>query len=213
MRVIGQSPAQSGADREGHRRQERQGPCEAHQVPFTSDSFESVECRRLLGNRAVFREGRSLALRPRLATGLPWTSGPAEEHSSSAPTMGGTSRVGHGTRVRVRPRRWGSCRPAPAAGQASVRRRPRSAAAAADGAGGVGRGARPRASRPRSGRRRRSPRSTSPMLKMLANGSQRGSAKRSVSGARAGWRRPRCSSRSSGAVLPSAASAAGVAGM
>src|SRR5262245_19218134 len=44
---------------------------------FTYDSFESVWLHRGPGNRAVFR-GRSLALRPRLTTGLPWTKVPME---------------------------------------------------------------------------------------------------------------------------------------
>ena len=65
------------------------------------------------GNRAVFR-GRSLALRPRLATGLPWTVSRWRSTCPSRPTMGGSSRAEHGTKVRVTRGRWGSCRPAPA---------------------------------------------------------------------------------------------------
>jgi len=44
---------------------------------FTHDSFESIWLHRGPGNRAVFRR-RSLALRPRLTTGLPWTKVPME---------------------------------------------------------------------------------------------------------------------------------------
>jgi hypothetical protein len=47
-------------------------------LPFTNDSFRACRCRR---SSATGRssERRSLALRPRLTTGLPWTMKPAEE--------------------------------------------------------------------------------------------------------------------------------------
>ena len=45
---------------------------------FTSDSVSEVVHSRT-GDRAVFPLGRSLALRPRLATGLPWTVKKAED--------------------------------------------------------------------------------------------------------------------------------------
>jgi hypothetical protein len=68
-------PPDSRAERKGHRRQERQRHGEARQDRLHNTTSNWVGLDRMAtGNRAVFGR-RSLALRPRLATGLPWTVG------------------------------------------------------------------------------------------------------------------------------------------
>jgi len=158
-------PAHPGADCESHRCKQHQRPGEATQVRLHVCSFEHSNHRFPVAGRSSV-SGRSLALRPRLATGLPWTSPRwrmevLELDDVSIVTVG-TWPVGTG------PDRLGSqCSKATPAGMAPSRRAPRRIATTMTVATPT-------------------PRITSPMLKMLLNGSHVGRAKMSVSAARAG---------------------------
>ena len=65
-------PLDARAERHGHRRQKRHGQGEARQVRLHGTTLWLCAKSIVTGGRAVSR-GRSLALRPRLTTGLPWT--------------------------------------------------------------------------------------------------------------------------------------------
>jgi hypothetical protein len=62
-------------------------------ICFTGTTSRSISVDGS-GNRAVFRR-RSLALRPRLASGLPWTASPLERTSLVETTLPPTVPVSH----------------------------------------------------------------------------------------------------------------------
>src|SRR3990170_3084605 len=143
-----------------------------------------------LGGRAVSSLGRSLALRPRLATGLPWTITERWRRTSSrgtnlGPWVGG----GHSPWVPVGAGVRGSCQAAPTTTVAGRRM--------ADTMTTIT----PSAMR------------TSPRLKTLAPGSHVGRAKMSVNGQRTGSGTIALLEYTVGALLPRAAMAAAEAGM
>ena len=77
MTFMVQIPLDARAEGQGHRRQKRHGHGEARQVRLHGTYLVAVHLATVNGGRAVSRR-RSLALRPRLATGLPWTMAIAE---------------------------------------------------------------------------------------------------------------------------------------
>ena len=91
-------PLDPRAEGKGHRRKDRQRHGEARQDRLHRNHLDGRALVRDSGGRAVFR-GRSLALRPRLTTGLPWTVGPSRsEHRFMCRTL---PAVGHGSHTPV----------------------------------------------------------------------------------------------------------------
>ena len=135
-----------------------------------------ASCDRVSGSRAVFR-GRSLALRPRLAMGLPWTVVHRGANFASCPNLCGPSvTAGHMPEVLVEPTPVGSVRGRTAPADRSGRLALDDAAVAR-----VVSGPRPCIAAT-TAIAAPTPMSTSPMLNTFAAGTQVGIANRSVSG-------------------------------
>ena len=88
-------PLDPRAEGKGHRRKDRQRHGEARQDRLHRNHLDDRTRVLDSGDRAVFR-GRSLALRPRLTTGLPWTVIQHEaDFASVRRTLGAIGHAGH----------------------------------------------------------------------------------------------------------------------
>ena len=88
-------PLDTRAEGKGHGRKDRHGHGEARQDRLHRNHLDDRTRVLDSGDRAVFR-GRSLALRPRLTTGLPWTVIQHEaDFASVRRTLGAIGHEGH----------------------------------------------------------------------------------------------------------------------
>ena len=96
-------PLDTRAEGKGHGRKDRHGHGEARQDRLHRNHLDDRTRVLDSGDRAVFR-GRSLALRPRLTTGLPWTVIQHEaDFASVRRTLGAIGHEGHTPVVLVGP--------------------------------------------------------------------------------------------------------------